>query len=299
MDCNELIDFIQRENIDYDLLRQENVSLIYNKDDFFDINFIITVRGRLGFAKPMYDSFVKAVNSINMKICYTVVEHSVNPEHSKFCKNNKINYIWIKSPENGMFNKCLAYNCGVIFGPKSKYVLLHDIDCLIQHNFFHLLMDNYENKKFRAIQCFVDRRVMYCNQDVTNELISKTIDVDILHEDYYGVNPPPILGAPGGSIMVERDLFFEVGGYEEAFFQGNSPEDAFFWQKVDTISKMWTSDFPRINIYHMNHPVTYYDNPRINEMVAILESFKEMSHEDKIRYIQAKSESIKMYEKQN
>ena len=297
MNCDEFIESIKKEEIDYDLLINENISLIHDKNEFFDINFIITVRGRIDFAKPMHDSFIQAAKKSGLKICYTIVEHSINPEHSKFCKKNKINYIWIKSPEKGMFNKCLAYNCGVFYGPKAKFVLLHDIDCLIQSDFFNLLMQNHENKEFRAIQCFVDRRVMYCDYSVTNELISGNIKVDDLHEDHYGVTPPYCLGAPGGSIMVERDLFFQVGGYEEGFFQGNSPEDSFFWEKVDTISKMWTSDFPRINIYHMHHPVTYYDNPKINEMTQVLNDFKSMSKDDKIRYINAKSELIRKYEK--
>jgi len=295
MTVDNFIEIVEKEAIDYNQLLSENVAIVYDQEEFFDVNFIITVRGRLNFAQPMYSSFSEAHKKSGLKICYTIVEHSYNPEHSKFCKKNKINYFWIKATSDSMFNKCLSYNVGAMFGPKSKYLLFHDIDCLVQSNFFSSLMENVKNKNCKAIQCFTKRRVLYCNELLTQKIINKEFSVDDLSIENENVKLPMYIGAPGGSIMIERDLFFDVGGYDGEFFRGNSPEDAFFWDKVDCVEKMETSNDPDIEIFHMNHPVTYYDNPHISDMNRLYELFKTFSNDDKLKYIEKKKQTILNY----
>jgi len=90
-------------------------------------------------------------------------------------------------------------------------------------------------------------------------------------------------------------LFFEVGGYDPELFLANSPEDAFFWQKVDIIDKMYICDTPDIELYHMYHAPTWMNNPRIHEMEAINHNFKLMSEESKKEVIQLKADMIKEY----
>jgi len=295
---DDLIKYINAKKIDYNKVKENNVVTIYDSEIEYDINFIITVRGRENFAQPMYNSFVAALEKSLINIAYTVVEHSENPKHAKFCKKNKINYIWIKPEEEKLFNKCLAYNMGVFFGPKSKSLIFHDIDCLIQSDFFIKLSENIENKKCRAIQCFTGRRVLYISEQFTPKVISGEVSVDELILDMPEIDLPRLggkvmVGAPGGSILVERDLFFEVGGYDAELFLANSPEDAFFWQKIDTIDKMEISDNPNIEIYHMYHPPTWMNNPHIGEMHMINELFKKLSINDKKEIINLKSELIK------
>jgi predicted glycosyltransferase involved in capsule biosynthesis len=297
---DDLIKHINNKRFDYKAVRDENVVIIQNPDEIYDINFLITARGRLEFAEPMYRSFLTAAEKSPLNITYTVVEHGENPEHSKFCKKNKINYIWIKPGEEKLFNKCLSYNVGAFFGNKAKYLLFHDIDCLVQSDFFIKLFENISHKKCRAIQCFTGRRVLYINEQFTPKVVSGDFSVDDLSLDMSEVDLPRLggkvmIGAPGGSILVERELFFEVGGYDAELFLANSPEDAFFWNKVDTIDKMHTSDEPDIELYHMYHPPTWMNNPYVDEMQIINNAFKAMSTEDKKEIIQLKSDMIKEY----
>jgi len=286
--------YIENKKIDYNDVKDKNIVIIQNPEETYDINFLITVRGRKNFAEPMYRSFLAAKERSNLNITYTVIEHSHIPEHSKFCKDNKINYIWIKSKEEELFNKCLAYNMGVFFGNKSKFIIFHDIDCLVQSDFFLRLAINVERKKCRAIQCFTGRRVLYLNTELTSEIISnKEFDLDSLNIKMPEVRPPAIFGAPGGSIMVERDLYFEAGGYDAELFLANSPEDAFFWEKIDTIDKMYISDDPDIELYHMHHPPTWMNNPFIGKMKEINSEFKNFSNNEKKEIIKFKSDVIK------
>jgi GT2 family glycosyltransferase len=291
----DIFELIYKNKIDYKNIIEKNISIIYNKNDFFDINIVVPVRNRVEFAYSTYNSFINSVKKTELKISYTVVEHSDIPKHSKFCKKNKINYIWIKSDENELFNKCLAQNIGAVFSVKSKYILFHDIDCLVKSDFFENLFSNIQNKKANAIQNFNDRRVLYINPELTQKILLKQFDIENLSINLPEISLPVYLGAPGGSITIDRDLFFEIGGYDPELFLANSPEDAFFWEKIDTVDKMYICDNPKIEIYHMNHPPTWMQNPHISEMEKIYKSFKDMSKDLKIKLIKNKSEIIKQF----
>ncbi len=286
---------LENNKINYQKIKDDSIFVLYNTEEQYDINFIVPVRGRLDFANAMYKSFCKAKEKSNLKIAYTVVEYSEIPEHSKFCKQNKINYIWIKSEPGKLFNKCLSLNFGALFSVKSKSFLFHDLDCLIQSDFFNKLSENLKTKECHAIQCFHGRRVLYLNEHLTNQVKLDGINVDDLQLGSPGVSLPMYIGAPGGSIYIEKNLFFEIGGYDPEFFSANAPEDIFFWNKIETIDKIDICDNPQIDIFHMNHPPTYYSNPFINEMKNIHTAFVNSVLEDKKKIIELKKEIIKSF----
>lgn len=286
-------ELVKKNVVDYKKTIEDNVCITYNDTELFDFSVIIPVRNREEFAEPLYKSFKAAVDNSGLKVDFTFVEHSENPKHSKFCKNNRINYFWIKSNPGELFNKCLAHNIGAMFSSKSKYLLFHDIDCLVQSDFLIQLFENIKNQNARAIQSFTGRRVLYINPQLTGKVIAGDFEVDDLSIELDEVAPPHIIGAPGGSITIDRDLFFEVGGYDPELFQANSPEDVFFWDKVDVVDKMYISDNPDIEIYHMYHRPTYMDNPLINEMKSVHFTFKNMSDEEKEDIVRLKADLIK------
>lgn len=291
----DLKQLIEKNSFDYKKVIEDNVSVTYNDMELFDFSVIIPVRNREDFSEPLYKSFQIAIKKSGLKVDFTFVEHSETPQHSKFCKNNRINYFWIKSAPGELFNKCLAHNIGAMFSSKSKYLLFHDIDCLVQSDFFIRLLENIKNQNARAIQNFTERRVLYINQELTNKVIAGEFDVDDLSVELDEVSPPNIFGAPGGSITIERELFFQVGGYDPELFLANSPEDIFFWDKVDFVDKMCISDNPKIELYHMCHRPTYFDNPRLSEMKGYYDMFKNMNEKQKKEFIAYKSEIINNY----
>lgn len=290
---NELAQLLNTNKIDYNKIKDNALFRIFDEGEF-DINFIIPVKNRVSFAKPLYKSFLKAKENSKLKIAYTMVEISEINEHQRFCEENKINYVWVKTNYE-LFNKCIGLNVGALFTVNSKAFLFHDIDCLIQSDFFIKLEQNLIIKKAEAIQCFHGRRVLYLDNTLTNFALNEVVNVDDFRYGNEGISLPQNIGAPGGSIYVTSDLFFKVGGFEAEFFVANAPEDAFFWDKIDVVSKMYTCDDPEIDIFHMNHIPTHNTNPHIFEMLKVLELFRSYTKEEKINYITVKSDILNGY----
>lgn len=287
-----LIEEIKKQSIDYELIKKNSVFKLPNVGDY-DINFIITVRDRLHFAQPMFDSFKGAAKKVNSKICYTVVEHSERPDHSKFCKKNDINYIYIPAETGEQFNKCLSYNFGALFSVSAKYHLFHDIDILIQSSFFEKI-NTYIDKGSKALQCYAHRGVVNCELEITRSLLSKDISVDDLGPSVYGVNYPNTkggfgAGSTGGSILVEDELFNKIGGYDPELFRAYSAEDQFFWNKLLTKVEIDYADDPEIDLFHMWHERQLGNNPFFHVMESYMTHFKSLTKEEKDNVVDYKS----------
>jgi predicted glycosyltransferase involved in capsule biosynthesis len=234
-----------------------------------DISFVIPVRGRQEFLPTMFDAFTKANEKTTLNVCLTVVEHSHETVHLDYCQENGISYIAIPCEKDDLFNKCLAMNCGAIWSHDSEFLLFHDLDCIMQSDFFDNIMANLEEKQTDALQTFTKRRVLYCNKILTQKILQGGYDYDSLRLNNLTVTLPQFVGAPGGSIFIKREAFYKVGGYDHIFFQANSPEDSFFWRKIATISSVDVCDEPENELFHLNHPITYHSNPKIGEMKEV------------------------------
>ncbi len=292
-----LIEEIDKQLIDYDAVKSNSIFKIPGKDEEYDLNFIITVRDRVNFKEPLFEAFLKACEKVDKKISYTVVEHSQRPDHSKYCKKNKINYIFIPAEHDELFNKCLAYNFGALFSVKAKYHLFHDIDILMQSSFFEDIF-TYIDRDVKALQCYTGRRVINCNVEMTIKLITGEVDVDVLDENTYGVDYPRFngevaLGSTGGSILVENDLFEEIGGFDPELFKAYSAEDQFFWNKLLTKVDIEYADNPAIELFHMWHEPQFNKNPRLLEMENYMIRFKELSKKEKEAIVSHKKEILK------
>lgn len=255
----------------------------------FDISVIIPVRGRIDFVDASLSHLKSAIEKTNLKINITIVEHSINREYYEICKSYGIGYYWINSLEN-KFNKCLCHNIGALLNKNSKYFLFHDLDCLVYDNFFLNLMENKESKKSECLQTFFNRRVLYLNEQQTQNILNKEINIndinleEVREGDY---------GAPGGSIFVNKELFFNVGGYDPELFYGWSPEDIFFWNKVETLEKIHSVDNPKNELLHLYHEIQSNNDSLILE--ELYEDIKKLGDGVLNQIIEYKSEILKTY----
>lgn len=258
----------------------------------YHISVIISLRDRVHFVKPLIESFKKAAKNTDNKIGLMVVEHSSEPLARKECKALDIDYFWVKANKDEPFNKCICHNIGGIMNKQSEYLLFHDLDCLVYDDFFTNISENMVNKNAKALQCFRGRRVLCLNEELTNKVISNEIDFRTIELN----NNPDITetnyGAPGGSILVKTDTFFSVGGFDPEIFSGYSPEDKFFWLKVNAVDKIHSSDNPIIEVLHMNHKKMYNDDYELGEMGVICDKFDGLSMVEKEEFFQLKKPLI-------
>jgi len=291
---NELINKILSKKIDYEYIKNEDSHfLLFDEDQDFDINVIIGTRGRKEFLNPLIDSFKEAIKNTDKKICLTIINHAIFPEHLKYCKTNKINYIWTKGNEVEQYSRSFVYNFGVKYGNQSKFYLLHDLDILVKKNFFKELYKNLKN--YKCLQTYGKRRVLYLSEELTKKIISKEIDYNNFDENSTGVSLPmynghPALGSKGGSILIEKDLFFNVGGFDPELFWGYAAEDQFFWEKVNIVSNVGFADEPSIDLFHMWHPPSVSSNPLLYDMEKDWLCFKNMNQNEKKEIIELKKQ---------
>lgn len=291
-------DLLKSNKIDYDDIKSSSFIKTYDDDIEYDINMIVPINGRVNFLKPLYKSFINAISFSKLKICLTVVEMSKDDNQKEYCELNKINYLHIN---DDIFNKSLAMNFGALFSVNSKSFIFHDLDCLFDFNFFKDIEENIKNQKSSIFQCFADRRVCYLDDSLTNLIIDEKLNINDISIKTNGVlvDPTENPQAPGGSIYIDKDIFFEVGGYDPEFFIGYAPEDAFFWEKIELLGENIKScDNPRIELYHMNHD-RGVDSYSYEPMANLWRKFYYNDVECKLEILVEKKNILKEFHKGN
>ncbi len=258
----------------------------------YQISVIIPIRDRTYFIKPLINSLKIAIKNSNKKIGLMIVEHSIEPLAKKDAKSLGVDYFWIQSKKNEVFNKCLCHNIGALMNKQSEYFLFHDLDCLVYDDFFKNIDENIKNKNAEALQCFIGRRVLCLNEMLTNKIVNDEIDFRTIEL----VDNPNITktnyGAPGGSILVKNETFFHVGGFDPEIFSGYSPEDKFFWIKINSKNEIHSSDNPIVEVLHMYHAKMYSDDYELGEMGIICDKLNNLNINDKEEFYKIKKEII-------
>lgn len=285
------LDAYKEKVINYEAVRDRCYFKLACPDDV-DISVIIPCRSRTYFNKILTKCLKDAMSHHSeMTYSITFVEHSDNREHEEFCEG--VNYIHI--PANGtIFNKCMSMNIGALFGCKAKYYMFHDLDIMMRSDFFRLLSQNLKSARTRSIQPFRNKRVVYVNDQISMNVRSGKTHINMLIPGSNGI-VPGTPGAPGGSLLVPRDQFIEVGGYDAELFFGYSIEDQFFYDKLLLTGGVGSCDRPPIEVFHLYHPPLWNSNSHADEHHAFYESFKRASVEDKKRYMSISNSNFRKY----
>jgi len=224
-------------------------------------------------------------------VSVTIVECDTQLQHSGQCRKLGVNYIGIKTKKDEQYNRSLAFNVGAILSGKCEWLLTHDIDCVVKDNFFSNLLKNTRRHGSGAVQSFNKRRVLYCSTKLSKSLIRDEIDVNGLCEESDGIST--CAGkAPGGSIFINRDLFFEVGGYDPELFYGYAPEDRFFWDKVSIYEEIRSASNPVTDIFHLHHEPMMGTNPELGRMIKIADTFGRLNYSEKLNIVKYKQEIL-------
>ncbi len=262
--------------------RLENARYRSVPRSYYDFLTVVPVCGRnkhlAQFIKCFNECRQESENSHRM----VVVEHSNNPEAIDMCIQHDIDYIFMNKNKD-LFNKCLSMNIGS-FLHDSKYIHFHDVDLWMPKHFWKQLRDNLNGKDI--VQSFAGRRVNYLNEQISNEIFSNHISVEqaIVRPNSFHTGRP---GAPGGSIVIKRELFNKVGGFDPYYFWAYSIEDQFFVDKIELFKKFVGCDNPRIEMFHLWHPSNEKVTPLPvrNKGLKIQKYFIHLNNEEKLKLV--------------
>lgn len=289
-----------------------DISDIPHKDSV-DVSVIIPVRNRVEFHQVLVDHIKRSFQNSGKTFVITFVEHSATTEHQALAAKNGCNYLYI--PSGGIFNKCLAFNTGFLFSVKSKHYLLHDIDCMMQTNFVDSLYKNLHNYGGTALQTFTKKRVLYCNEHLSSNIINGSVSLDSLSLD--GLFDPisdPVCGdiklyhngvtliaerdwqAPGGSIFCSYEQFIAVGGFDPEYFSGYSIEDGFFYSKLMFTCGVNSCNDPEIELFHLHHPPATRHNIEVHtEQHQTYDYWTALHNAEKHELLDIKSNHLKKF----
>ncbi len=288
----DIIQETHKRLIDYNKVKDTcYFNLVDNRD--VDISVIIPVHGRTQFNKVVSKYFLDAITHIwkhsNKTVSLTFVEHSIVPEHKDLCEK-WVNYIHIPIGES-RFNKCLAHNIGALYSNACQYYLFHDADTIVPKDFFEKLLLNIHG--IEAVQSFTERRLIYCNEEITNRIINGDD-----HIEHFNANRPDVKvgssGASGGSMFVRHKLFVAVGGYDPDFFTEYSIEDQFFFDKLTICGSLGFCDKPAIELFHLYHAISFNQTTKDCDF-HIFNTFHDSGMQIKKQVIQIKNDHFKKF----
>jgi hypothetical protein len=303
MEVQDILNLIDIKPIFYNRIRDICIKNTFNR--IFLINVIIGVRGRKNFFIPCIEHLKEAIKNIPVTI--TIVEQDVISNYKEICKELNIDYIFVENssiPSGDNYNRSFCFNTGFLFSNKSSWYLFHDIDMLVDNTFFEIIK-LYIDRNPLWLQPYTKKRVIRLNKDTTDQICAKKNCLSNLNsdKDYKAAN----IGSTGGSILVRRDAFVDVGGFDPELFYGYGPEDSFFWSKLEVLEKKveymdchfagggMFADDPPIEIYHMYHDSMQDSNPHLNFMCEIREAFWRCSYPDKLLILNKKRDILKSF----
>jgi predicted glycosyltransferase involved in capsule biosynthesis len=284
MGLDLLIDNVNRN-------KKNNIyNLVYRRKTpkTYFISVIIPVRGRTHLLPTNIKHLKDAIEKTDKKINITIVEHSYESEIKNLAKEMGLTYYFIKCEKDEVFNKSIAQNVGAIINKNSEYLMFHDLDCLVLSDFFVNIINELSNKNNLILQNFRERRLLYLNERLTSKIINGECKLSEINLESNEVVKGDTQ-APGGSITVQKKLFFNVGGFDPELFYGHAPEDTFFWKKIETITQIDSSENEMFHMYHQSLEGT---NPLFSLMFNYYETFLSLPKEKKLEFIDFKSKLI-------
>eukprot|EP01116_Phalansterium_solitarium_P008823 TRINITY_DN22790_c0_g1_i1.p1 TRINITY_DN22790_c0_g1~~TRINITY_DN22790_c0_g1_i1.p1 ORF type:complete len:643 (+),score=136.05 TRINITY_DN22790_c0_g1_i1:104-1930(+) len=229
-----------------------------------DINVFIPVHGREAALRTslfyLEAAALRAAPAVRVSI--VVIEVAPEPELRGMYRSPFVEYIFLPDSATrttgagDRFPKSLAYNMGFLMAREAKWNIFHDVDALVEETFFEELYGRYLSADGVTWLQPYHRRFVPINESyvsIVQDLAKQGQLYDLSSIPYMLHGPDTV--SPGGSILVRRDIFQAVGGYDPELFFGYAPEDAFFWAKLNTLFTPEPLSLP-FRMYHMWHPRT-------------------------------------------
>jgi hypothetical protein len=203
-----------------------------------EVSFIIGHRGvdRL----PHLSSTLRSIAAQrDVGIECIVVEQSAVPEIAPSLPS-WVRHLHTPLPSSDYpYNRAWAFNAGARIA-RGAVLVFHDNDMLCPADYAaETISRTREGWSFLELKRFL----FYFDETTTRELFSTHRIPDRAPETV-------LQNAQGGSIVVTRDAFFAVGGFDESFV-GWGGEDNEFWERAETTKRVYAFGcLPFIHLWH-------------------------------------------------
>lgn len=256
--CNKLT--INFSNLNY-------YSSIVKKEGL--ISIIVPVKDRDENLVCLLDNLIDVMSKKgNNNYIINIIEYN-NTKYKQLCHDKQVNYISLMC-ECYIFNKCLCFNfCYKLLEKENvnyKYLLLHDVDCLVGYNFFEEIFKcDYDNN---FIQPYKDSRVLICDENISKKIREEYKNKNInecINENTQGIKEA-IKGSSGGTIFLKKEMFECVGGLDYYYFSEYGMEDLMFFSKLILHYKKEHCNNIESNIYHLYHKSKVFTENKQKDM---------------------------------
>jgi glycosyltransferase involved in cell wall biosynthesis len=177
-------------------------------------------------------------NQTQSDIEYLVVEESEHPQYRDALPTG-VRHLHQRSKPGRSFNKSSLLNLGVR-NANAPVVLLHDVDIVVPANYVEVAL-RFLDRGFDAVRPI--RFLFYLDKTQSARLRSHTGLGD-------GLRIPVVTqNSQGGSTLVRRAAYMQIGGHDESF-EGWGGEDVEFLDRLKTLRLFRGGFMPALHLWH-------------------------------------------------
>jgi hypothetical protein len=234
----KFIDFVEFAQINKSNCQTNIIIPYYNREN----NLKFTLNYLQKILKKHNDYFI------------TVVEMSEKMTIKDYC--NDVNYIWIDLSKHERFNKSLCMNVASDY-IESEWYMFYDVDLVSTDDFIEKIESNLKND-CKVLQCFKNRKVIPIYEDKITDILNGNIKIKDLPTDFNFYSDDKTFiphDAPGGIILINKEVFEKVGGFDDLLFSGWGYEDTLMWKKISLFETIKSANDPEVNVFHLWHEI--------------------------------------------
>lgn len=208
-----------------------------------EVSFVIGHRGN-----ERLPNLLATLESISaqtgVRIECIVVEQAANPTIADRLPPWITYHFCPSHPADALYNRALAFNAGAEIA-RGPLLVLHDNDMLVPTCYAHDLLARWRGG---AKVINLKRFIFYLSEHDSRAILAT-------RRIPQGVVPDEILQnlTGGGSLAVDREWYFEIGGHDEGFV-GWGGEDVEFWDRATTGGLYPYANLPLIHLWHRSQP---------------------------------------------
>ncbi|HJR52861.1 MAG TPA: galactosyltransferase-related protein [Gemmatimonadota bacterium] len=237
-----------------------------------DVSFVIGHRG-LDRLPHLSHVLASVAAQAGVALECIVVEQSAEPEIAGRLPG-WVRYVHTPAPYAMPYSRAWAFNVGARMA-RGTLLVLHDNDMLVPRSYATEALA-VRDSGFEVMN--LKRFVFYLGERET---------AHVLAGNAVGGRPARVIQnlEGGGSVVIDREAYFEVGGFDEAFV-GWGGEDNEFWERC-AVRAVWAWGY--LPVIHLHHEEQTGKGRRDRATAALLDARSRLPAEERVRELSSRA----------